>query len=719
MRAARPGLGLALLLLAALPAAAEEASLAGSWPGAIELPGQQLRVVVELAQKEGAWTGTVDIPAQGAADLPLEGVVVEPPRVRFAIAGVPGAPTFDGTADAEGAVIAGTFTQGGQSFPFRLSRQGGSAADAARAALAEAPALVQAVLAKFLVPSAGVAVVAGGEVVLATGYGTRDLEAGLPASADTLYAIGSVTKSFTAAVLAAQADDGKLELDQPVVELLPEFRLADAERTSRVTVRDLLAHRTGLPRHDLGWYGDGRELSREQVVHRLRFLTANTGLREQWQYQNWMFTTAGYLAGRLDGTSWEEAVRARLLLPLGMRRAVFTTAEMAADGDRAVAYEERDGERVKVPYREFPAMAPAGAINASASDMGRWLLLHLGRGEVDGRRILASSVVDELHQPAMVMAGGSADPEVLAPRYALGWFTDVYRGHRRVHHGGNIDGFSALATFFPDAGVGIVVLANLGGTPAPNVITRTLSDRLLELEPIDWLARIGGRWDAARAAGEAAEGRAGELRRDGAPPPRPLAEYAGEYEHPGYGRIAVEVAAPPAPPGRRGGAGAGRLRARFHGLDMELEPWHFETFRATSQDPAISELKLFLQFVPDSGGEVVRLEAPFEALLPPIEFTKLPPARLSDPAFLARLAGVYVDPAQPEVRGRIEVAGDALRLLLPAQPPYTLEPLRGIEFRIRELPEFRVRFVLDAAGERAVELHYLQPDGVYVARRVD
>jgi CubicO group peptidase (beta-lactamase class C family) len=543
----------------------------------------------------------------------------------------------------------------------------------------------------------------------------RDLDSKTPADADTLYAIGSVTKSFTAAALGALADEGKLTLDQPVADLLPEFRLADDGRTFQVTVRDLLSHRTGLPRHDFGWYGDGEGLTREGLVKSLRHLEANTGLRQRWQYQNWMFMTAGYLAEKLDGRPWDEVVRARLLAPLGMTRANFSTAASAADPDHATPYEESKGVVRKVNFREFPAMAPAGAINASARDMAQWLRLHLGKGEVDGKRILSASIVEELHQAAMVMEEGGPDPEILAPRYALGWGTDVYRGHRRVQHGGNIDGFSALATFFPEDGVGVVVLANLGGSPAGSVISRTVSDRLLGLEPIDWLARIGARWDGARAAVDAAEGRAEELRRPGAPPPRPLAEYTGEYEHPGYGRIAVEHEQ--TPPRRKGDKPADRLVARFHGIEMPLEPWHFETFRATSNDPAVADLKLFLQFVPDASGEIERLDAPFEPLVAPLPFRKLPPARLSDPAFLAGLAGDYVPVAQPDQLAKVELAGTTLRLSLRGQPTYTLRPLRGVEFEIQELPDFRVRFVVDEKTGRASGLLFLQPEGVFAAKR--
>jgi CubicO group peptidase (beta-lactamase class C family) len=698
MNPSSPTIRLAAMVLvlatAARPAAAAaDASPAGRWEGSIALPGMELGVTVELATDErGGWSGKIDIPAQGARGLALGALEVAPPRIRFGIQGIPGEPTFDGQLAEDGNTISGTFHQSGQSFPFRPSR--------ARPAQEQA----QSALAEFYVPSVGVAIVRGDEIVLAEGFGLRDVERKLPATADTLYAIGSITKSFTATAIGLLVDEGKLRLDQPVAELLPEFRLHDPLRTLAVTVRDLLAHRTGLPRHDLGWYN--AKDSREELVRRLRYLEPSAPLRERWQYQNWMFTTAGYLAGRLAGTSWEELVRARLLAPLGMRRSNFSTRDSTADPDHAEPYVERDRKVERVPFRELPQMGPAGTINSSAREMAAWLGLQLGRGSLSDRRLVQEGTIADLHAGHMVLPEGGPDPEILAPRYGLGWLVDVYRGRRRVSHGGGIDGFTALATFFPDDGVGVVVLANLSGTPVPALVTLIASDRLLGLSEIDWRARILARWQQARDAEQKATAKGEQERRPGTRPPRPLEEYEGEYEHPGYGVIAV----------RRDGADG--LAATLHDLPISLEHWHFETFRGTSPEKVLSDLKLFVQFVSDAAGEITRLEVPLEPLVPAIGFRKRPPARLADPAFLSGLAGEYRFVDMPTVTARVELAGSRLRVTLPAQPTYELEPLRGTEFQLRGLEGYRARFVLDRAG-KVSELQFVQPEGVYSAKPED
>src|SRR4051794_35407653 len=165
------------------------------------------------------------------------------------------------------------------------------------------------------VPGVAVVVVADGEVVLADGFGRRDVESDEPVTADTAFAIASDTKCFSAATLCALADEGLVELDRPLRDYIPWFRLQDPHATELVSTRDLLCHRTGLPRHDMLWYGDV-DISREEVVRRLRYLQPSKPFRQTWQYNNLAFDTAGYLTEHLLGSTWQEAVRSRLLDPL-------------------------------------------------------------------------------------------------------------------------------------------------------------------------------------------------------------------------------------------------------------------------------------------------------------------------------------------------------------------------------------------------------------------
>jgi len=252
---ARPPLALAFALLSLLalasaaspsPAAAPAAAgadPAGHWEGPIQVPGTELKVLVDLkAGAAGGLEGTIDIPAQGAKGLPLEAVETKDRAVSFAIRGIPGQPTFKGTLSPDGASIEGSFTQGGQTFPFRLSR-GAEPAKAAAKALEGFPDWAKKAMADWKVPGLAVAVVKNGEIVLMEGYGVRDVTSQAPVTPDTLFAIGSATKAFTATALALLVDDGKLNWDTPVRAYLPAFKLKDPVASERLTPRDLVTHR--------------------------------------------------------------------------------------------------------------------------------------------------------------------------------------------------------------------------------------------------------------------------------------------------------------------------------------------------------------------------------------------------------------------------------------------------------------------------------------------
>ena len=159
-------------------------------------------------------------------------------------------------------------------------------------ALGTLDAFVDSVMKEWKVPGLAVAAIKNGDVVLARGYGFRNVQSQLPVTPRTLFAIGSNSKSFTVTVLGMLNDEEKIDWDKPVREYLPDFRLHDPVATEQMTPRDLVCHRSGLPRHDLVWLATG--LSRPELYGRLRYLQPNKPFRSTYQYQNLMFMTAGY-----------------------------------------------------------------------------------------------------------------------------------------------------------------------------------------------------------------------------------------------------------------------------------------------------------------------------------------------------------------------------------------------------------------------------------------
>lgn len=688
-----------LLSLAAPAARAQAQEISGHWEGGIEVPGSRLGVDVDFSKRpDGSWTGDISIPQQGARDLPLVNVTFQAGQVSFEISGVPGTPTFKGTLSADGAAIAGQFTQGGQSIPFALARGAASAAAATDAMTALDPWIEKA-MADWKVPGTALAVVKGGKVVYAKGYGLRDVDRKLPVTTKTLFAIGSSTKAFTTFVLGTLVDEGKLDWDKPVTRFLPGFRMYDQTTTDMMTPRDLVTHRSGLPRHDLVWYNN-LGASRREIVERLPFLEPNEPLRAKWQYNNLMFVTAGYLAESITGKSWEDNVRHRILDPLGMTRTNFSVADSQKSDDFARPYDERDDVLKEIPFRVITTVGPAGSINSCVDDMARWVALHLAHGKAGDRQLIGPSTIDDLHTPQMVMGGSSERPDISPSSYAMGWMTYTYRGHRMVEHGGNIDGFSALVMLLPADDLGLVVLTNRNGTPLPALLARHVVDRLLKLDPVDWNADALAKRALGKEAEKEAKARKNTVRKSGTVPAHPLSEYAGEYEHPGYGILKVAL-------------NADRLQATFNGIPIPLEHWHYETFSALKDptDPTFEDMKFLFQT--DVKGNVASVAVPFEPGVKDIVFVKKPDARLSDPAYLARFAGTYVLAGQTIT---IAVKGNGLVATLPGSPEFHLVPGLGGEFTLKEASVVSFAFVTDAKGA-VTEMSVRQPDGVYSAKR--
>ncbi|MDA8018644.1 MAG: serine hydrolase [Thermoanaerobaculia bacterium] len=697
------------LLLPAATVLADAPDFVGHWEGAIAIPGQPLEFEVDLElTDDGSLSGDLSIPAQQLRDYALSELRVEGDDIHFEMAGIPGTPTFDGTRDGD--TVAGTFVQGGGSLSFEMSRAASDSEDAA-VALDGFGAQVEKALADLNIPGAGLAVVHGGEVVLAEGYGLRDAANDLPMTADSLFAIGSTTKAMTATLLGMLADEGRFDFDAPVVDYLPQFQLSDRELTLEVTARDILTHRTGLPRHDLAWYGR-EDAEREALLAAMSHFETSAGLRETWQYNNFMFMTAGYLAGQLEGSDWESVIRARLFAPLGMNRTNVHVTEAQQDDDHAVPHREADDGAIEViPFRPIEAMGPAGAVNSSVREMARWLQLNLNEGHADtdsGAQLIQAGTLADIHNGHMAIGVPSTRADISPALYGLGWMVDSYRGHRRLSHGGGIDGFNTMVALFPDDGLGVVAFTNrnsgLSGALAQNV-----ADLVLGLEPIDWI----GEQVKARAQGEAAEEQMeatkDSVRVQGTSPSHDLADYAGTYEHPGYGRVTFAVS----------DASSKALTLDFHGIQAPVEHWHYDTWSGaelpedSDGDRTLENMKFL--FRTDFDGVISAVEAPLEPLVSAIVFERVPDPLLSDPAYLEKLAGTYA--GLSGVRFRLELQGNRLSAHIPGQPIFELKPKVNGHYQLGDIEIVSVEFLFDEAGDvSGMKVH--QPGGAVEAERV-
>ena len=699
MKAFRRCAGALLLMVAATVFG--ESDFDGQWIGAIDVPTGALEINVHFSSDDdGVVSGEISIPVQSLIDIGLVDVVSQDRSIQFSIPDIPGDPSFDGTLDDTGDAITGTFTQGGGSLTFSLERE--NLAQRATAALEGLDAEIEQALTDFNVPGLGIAIVAGGEVIYARGFGFRNLDKELPMTPDSLFPIGSTTKAMTSTVLGMLADDGLLDWDEPVRRHLPTFTLADESITARITPRDLVTHRSGLPRHDMLWYNNN-DGTRTDLIERLEHVEFTADLRERFQYNNLMYMTAGHLAGQVAGASWEDTVRTRLFEPLGMTRSNFSVSTSQQDPDHARPYRENDDELEEIPFRPLDLIGPAGSVNSSVNEMTRWLEFNLSGGQVGDRQIIDRATLADIHSPQMTTPGGSTRKDIISVGYAMGWGVSVYRGHRRLGHGGGIDGFITSVILFPDDNIGMVAFTNSGSNLA-DLFNRVAADRILGLEPVDWIGEaLEGRRQGDAIAEEAAKKRDAE-RKTRTSPTHPTADYAGSYRHPGYGTLTIRE--------RRG---KNALTVTFNGIEAPLEHWHYNVWNGaeTDGDKTFEQQKLLFRMSFD--GDITSVEVPLELAASPIEFDKQPDPQLSDPDYLQRFVGAYTDKASGQT-GRLSLAGDRLQLALPGQPVYTLVPMVSGRFAIEGLQGFSVGFSQDKNG-RVTRITYYQPNGVFESER--
>ena len=498
---------------------------------------------------------------------------------------------------------------------------------------------VQDALPGWHCPGAAVAVVRGDDVVYRAAHGDRDVERGLPMTPDTRFAMASVTKSFTTMSVALLVDEGELAWDRPIREVVPELILHDASATAQLTLRDMLSHRTGLPRHDLAaWRLD---LPRAEFVKRLRHLPFSAGFREKFQYNNLMYYVTAHVVERVTGRRWEDFVRQRIFEPLGMTASNFAPEPPRDDQANALGYRvDRDDDGraqglIPVPFGAHTELSPgsAGALFSTLDDQVRWLGLHANGGRWGDTRLVTPETCAQMHLPITVVPAGGPKTALMGNElfaYGMGWFVEPYRGHTVVQHGGNVEGHSLMIGFVPRERTGVVVLTNGAGMPLRDALFYEALDRALELPPRDWNARFHGLFDEAFRGMARGKTTATRERVPDAPMSRPLDAYAGAYATDGY--PCVEV--------RREGD---ELQARLVGSLgwSPLRHLHYDVFEweLTGFDN-----RMTVSFLTDDQGEIGSLAAPIEPEVADAVFRRRP-LELPDEV-LAALPGTYDTPIE-------------------------------------------------------------------------
>ncbi|HYG79880.1 MAG TPA: serine hydrolase [Pyrinomonadaceae bacterium] len=448
------------------------------------------------------------------------------------------------------------------------------------------------------VPGFAIAIVKDDRVVFAKGYGVREMGKPAPVDDKTLFAIASNTKAFTAAALAILVDEGKVKWDDPVTKYLPEFQLYDPYVTRELTLRDLLSHRSGLATFggDLLWYESSYD--RGEILRRIRHLKPTSSFRSRYGYQNIMFLAAGEVVAAVTGKSWDEFVRERFFVPMGMTTTQTSVRSFRPADNVATPHNEADGRLRVIRYGVVDGAGGAAAINSNVAEMAQWIRLQLGRGVYEGKKFFSPAAAREMWTPHTVIPISEQSEKFNPTRhfntYGLGWNLSDYHGRKVVAHGGGLDGMISQVAMMPEEKLGVVILSN-SETPLPSFMVNKIFDVFLGVPQRDWSAELLARTKSAK---EAEKGEEQKLEAESAKDTKPslaLEKYAGTYTGAMYGDAKVTLE-------------NGRLVLRLAPAPNfvgDLEHWQYDTFRVRWRDSIVYPFpRGFVTFTLDARGRV-------------------------------------------------------------------------------------------------------------------
>jgi CubicO group peptidase (beta-lactamase class C family) len=345
---------------------------------------------------------------------------------------------------------------------------------------------ITAKMAEYEVPGAVIGIVENDTVVYLKGFGVREIGKQELVDPDTRFQIASVSKYITAGAIGSLVDEGKLDWDTPVVTYLPGFALKDTYAGEHATLRDLLAHRTGLRHFDgdlLGRLG----YSNSDMLERMRYLEPGTSFREKYIYSNAGFFIAGEAAAAMDNRSWEDLTDARIIRPLTMTRSGAHPETLYHDDNHVAGHAGTVGDIHTIHLEEagFPA---AGQVVSTGRDMTQWLRMMLNNGSVDGKQVLTPETVQEIHAASLV-APHSGPLNDLNGAVGLGCDSYHFLDERVIEKNGALDGVRSIVILIPGKKTGLVVIANKQLTAFPEAVRDEFLERYIGKSGVDLQAR--------------------------------------------------------------------------------------------------------------------------------------------------------------------------------------------------------------------------------------
>lgn len=443
------------------------------------------------------------------------------------------------------------------------------------------------------IPGLALGIVYKDQLIYAKGYGYRDLENKLPVESTTLFPIASNSKLFTATAAVMLAEEKKLSLDIPVKQYMPSLQFSNEELNARITMRDLLSHRTGLPRYDGIWLG--ATTTRKEMVEKVVLMKPQLGFREGYIYNNMMFVTAGAVMEAVVGNSWENIIRTKLFQPLEMNQSCFTQDEWVQTANKAFAYFEPDSTR-RLVRRTFvgqtDALGPAGTIKSTINDMSHWMIAQLNKGSYKGKQVLSNATIQQTLLPSNIADKEMKWNELSNALYCLGRTIQTYKGYKLATHTGSIDGFYSNLTFIPSEQLGIFMVHNsIPAGSLRSVMALPVIDHLLEFNLTPWSERYYDDYQKAKIVEQKQKDSLKATQVKNTIPSHLLEQYAGKYKSVIYGVSDIQFE-------------NGKLIIDFRGVRSMLTHFHYDQFISNEEGTDKPEFRL--SFLTNTSGKIDR-----------------------------------------------------------------------------------------------------------------
>ncbi len=448
------------------------------------------------------------------------------------------------------------------------------------------------------IPGMAIAITNGDSIIFSKGYGYANLAKKTKVNGNTLFAIASNSKAFTAAALGQLAEEKKLQFSDKVIDHLPYYKLYDDYTTQNETIEDLLCHRNGLKTFsgDLLWYATTK--TPEEIIAAQQYLKPKYDFRTRFGYSNISYLAAGMVIEKVTDITWAKYITDQFLAPLKMNRTLVSTDQIKKANNVATPYFYENGKNMELQWVNWDNIAPAGALISSVNDYSKWLQLNLNKGTLNGKKYFSESTFNKLTTPHINFSVNKNGEKVHFKAYGLGWSIQDYQGYKIIGHGGGYDGMISKSTFVPEKNIGIIILTN-SLTWAPGALMNKTLDVILanKIDGKDWSANYLSYKQKQDSIAKAALTKNESLRGKLNNKPLDFNEYTGVYTEKMYGNVKVYLK-------------NGKLHFTMEKTPIykaELKHWNHQifTFRFDTNLSSLPEGKLWFDL--DKNGKVEKL----------------------------------------------------------------------------------------------------------------